>query len=171
MASSRDGNAPQAVNIRVDGTRYTAQGQLKFSDVSVDPGTGQVTLRGEFPNPDGVLLPGMYVRVNLEMGRDQQAIFVPQRAIQRGTDGMAHVMTISAEGMAEERLVQTGAMQGNEWQITDGLKPGDKVIVKGVDKIPAGTPVTLAAPSSQEEKHHEFRFYPAAYIPNHKPLG
>ena len=61
---SRDGNAPQAVNIRVDGTRYTAQGQLKFSDVSVDPGTGQVTLRGEFPNPDGVLLPGMYVRVN-----------------------------------------------------------------------------------------------------------
>ncbi|HBP1598216.1 TPA: efflux RND transporter periplasmic adaptor subunit [Pseudomonas aeruginosa] len=149
---SRDGNAPQAVNIRVDGTRYTAQGQLKFSDVSVDPGTGQVTLRGEFPNPDGILLPGMYVRVNLEMGTDQQAIFVPQRAIQRGTDGMARVMTISAEGVAEERLVQTGAMQGNEWQITDGLKPGDKVIVKGVDKIPAGTPVTLAVSSSQQDK-------------------
>lgn len=66
---SRDGNAPQAVNIRVDGTRYTAQGQLKFSDVSVDPGTGQVTLRGEFPNPDGVLLPGMYVRVSFGDGK------------------------------------------------------------------------------------------------------
>ena len=111
-----------------------------------------MTLRGEFPNPDGILLPGMYVRVNLEMGTDQQAIFVPQRAIQRGTDGMARVMTISAEGVAEERVVGTGVMQGNEWQITDGLKPGDKVIVKGVDKIPAGTSVTLAAPAPQESK-------------------
>ncbi|MCL8396401.1 efflux transporter periplasmic adaptor subunit, partial [Pseudomonas aeruginosa] len=58
---SRDGKAPQAVSISVDGTRYTAKGRLKFSDVTVDPGTGQVTLRGEFPNPDGILLPGMYV--------------------------------------------------------------------------------------------------------------
>lgn len=78
----------------------------------------------------------MYVRVSTEMGRDQQAIFVPQRAIQRGTDGMAHVMTISAEGMAEERLVQTGAMQGNEWQITDGLpRQGDR---EGSGQDPGG---------------------------------
>lgn len=148
----RDDMVPQAVSIRVDGTRHTAHGQLKFSDVSVDPGTGQVTLRGEFPNPDGILLPGMYVRVNLEMGMDPHAILVPQRAIQRGSDGLARVMTISAEGVAEERRVQTGAMQGNEWQITEGLEPGDKVIVKGVDKIPAGTPVTLAEPFSQEDR-------------------
>ena len=149
---SRDGTSPQAVGISVDGTRYTARGRLMFSDVSVDPGTGQVTLRGEFPNPDGVLLPGMYVRVNLEMGTDPQAIFVPQRAVQRGTDGLARVMTISAKGLAEERVVRTGVMQGKEWQITQGLKPGDKVIVNGVDKIPAGTPVTLAVPSSQQGK-------------------
>lgn len=150
---SRDDGHPQSVSIRVDGTRYTAQGRLKFSDVSVDPGTGQVTLRGEFPNPDGVLLPGMYVRVNMEVGTDQQAIFVPQRAIQRGTDGGAKVMAISAEGVAEEREVKTGTMQGTEWQITEGLKAGDRIIVKGVDKIPAGTPVTVAeAPEAQAPK-------------------
>lgn len=145
---SRDGNSPQRVSIRVEGTRHTAQGQLKFSDITVDPGTGQVTLRGEFPNPDGVLLPGMYVRVNMEVGTDQQAIFVPQRAIQRGSDGVAKVMVISSEGAAEERPVKTGVMQGAEWQITEGLKAGDRVIVKGVDKIPAGTPVTVIDPAA-----------------------
>lgn len=140
---SRDGDSPPSVSISVDGTRYTAQGRLLFSDISVDRSTGQVMLRGEFPNPEGILLPGMYVRVATEMGTDEQAIFVPQRAILRGPDGIARVMTVSAEDVAEERAVQTGVMQGSEWQITSGLKAGDRLIVNGANNIPAGTPVTV----------------------------
>ncbi len=140
------GQAESAVSVRVDGTNYTAQGKLLFADVSVDPGTGQVLLRGEFSNPDGLLLPGMYVRVSSEQGRDQNAIFVPQRAVMRGADGQAKLLLVSAEGQAEERAVQTGAMQGTEWQITQGLAAGDKVIVDGAAKIPAGTPVTVKQP-------------------------
>ncbi|WP_088155249.1 efflux RND transporter periplasmic adaptor subunit [Achromobacter xylosoxidans] len=140
------GQAESAVSVRVDGTNYTAQGKLLFADVSVDPGTGQVLLRGEFSNPDGLLLPGMYVRVSSEQGRDQNAIFVPQRAVMRGADGQAKLLLVSAEGQAEERAVRTGAMQGTEWQITQGLAAGDKVIVDGAAKIPAGTPVTIKQP-------------------------
>lgn len=145
---SADQDAPPSVSISVDGTRFSAKGHLLFSDISVDPRTGQVTLRGEFPNPDGMLLPGMYVRVSTEQGVDQQAIFVPQRAVLRGTDGVAKVLTISGDGLAEERPVKTGAMNGKEWQITEGLQAGDQVIVQGADKIPAGTPVTAAAPDA-----------------------
>lgn len=143
---------PEA-SILVDGTGYKAVGRLLFSDVTVDPGTGQVTLRGLFPNPNGVLLPGMYVRVRTEQGVNQKAIFVPQRAIQRSSDGKAKVMVISAEGKAHEAAVETGAMHGAEWQITSGLLPGDQVIVQGADKIVAGTavrakPATDAKPAA-----------------------
>ncbi len=139
------GTDAPVVKIRVDGAEYGAPGKLLFADISVDQGTGQVTLRGEFPNPDSMLLPGMFVQVNTEQGIDKNAIFVPQRAIQRGTDGAPKVMIVSAEGKAEERPVKTGTMQGKDWQILDGLKAGDQVIVQGVDKITAGMPVKPAA--------------------------
>ena len=132
--------AEPAVSVRVDGTGYTAKGKLLFSDVSVDPGTGQVMLRGQFSNPDGLLLPGMYVRVSAEQGVQSNAIFVPQRAVMRGADGQAKVL-VAADGKAQERPVQTGAMQGSEWQITQGLAAGDQVIVDGAAKIPPGTPL------------------------------
>lgn len=144
---SRGDQAAAAVSITVDGTRLVKQGKLLFSDITVDAGTGQVTLRGEFANPDGMLLPGMYVRGNAEVGVDKEAIFVPQRAILRGTDGLAKVMVITSKNVAEERMVQTGIMQGGEWQITSGLKPGERLIVKGVDKISAGSAVTPTAPA------------------------
>ena len=89
--------AEPAVSVRVDGTGYTAKGKLLFSDVSVDPGTGQVMLRGQFSNPDGLLLPGMYVRVSAEQGVQSNAIFVPQRAVMRGADGQAKVL-VAADG-------------------------------------------------------------------------
>ncbi|MGX9221957.1 efflux RND transporter periplasmic adaptor subunit (plasmid) [Massilia varians] len=147
-ALSRSSAEAPGVTISVDGTGHSARGRLLFSDVSVDPGTGQVTLRGEFANPKGVLLPGMFVRVSAEMGTDREAIFVPQRAILRGTDGIPKVMVISAKSVAEERAIKTGAMQGAEWQVTEGLKAGDRLIVKGVDKIAPGTPVSVAAPAA-----------------------
>ncbi|CAB5511553.1 Solvent efflux pump periplasmic linker SrpA [Achromobacter anxifer] len=143
------GQAEPAVSIRVDGTNHTAKGKLLFSDVSVDPGTGQVLLRGQFSNPDGLLLPGMYVRVSAEQRMDHNAIFVPQRAVMRGADGQARLLLVSAEGKAEERAVQTGAMQGAEWQITQGLAAGDRVIVDGAAKIPAGTPLSVKQTGAQ----------------------
>ncbi|CUJ98835.1 efflux RND transporter periplasmic adaptor subunit [Achromobacter xylosoxidans] len=138
-----------AVGLRVDGTGYTARGRLLFSDVSVDPGTGQVLLRAEFPNPDGLLLPGMYVRVSAEQGVDRQAIFVPQRAVMRGPDGQARVLVVSAQGRAQERAVQTGAMQGAQWQVTQGLAAGDQVVVDGAAKIAPGTPLHVKQPDAQ----------------------
>lgn len=164
VLSQSDKVAP-SVSISVDGTSHTARGRLLFSDVTVDPGTGQVTLRGEFANPNGTLLPGMYVRVSAEMGTDKQAIFVPQRAILRGTDGLPKVMTISDKGVAEERMVKTGVMQGAEWQVIEGLKAGDRLIVKGVDKIAPGTPVTVATPAPAKAATPAAPVVPAAAVP------
>ena len=134
--------AQPRLRIHVDGARYTAEGHLLFSDITVDPEAGQVMLRGVFPNPQGILLPGMYVRVSSEQGVDEKAIFVPQRAVLRGLDGLPKVMVISAEGKAQERAVHTGVMQGAEWQITEGLQAGDRVIINGAEKLAPDTPVT-----------------------------
>ncbi|MFJ4445595.1 MexC family multidrug efflux RND transporter periplasmic adaptor subunit [Pseudomonas sp. NPDC089422] len=130
-----------ALTARVEGTDYQRQGTLMFTDVAVDRGTGQVTLRGRFDNADGILLPGMYVRVLTPQGTDNQAILVPQRAIQRGSDGEARVMLVGKGGIAEARSVRTGAMQGARWQVTEGLQPGDQVIVGSPAGLAAGMPV------------------------------
>ncbi|HCF0093301.1 TPA: multidrug efflux RND transporter periplasmic adaptor subunit MexC, partial [Pseudomonas aeruginosa] len=122
----------QALTLRVEGTPYERQGALQFADVAVDRGTGQIALRGKFANPDGVLLPGMYVRVRTPQGIDNQAILVPQRAVRRSSDGSAQVMVVGADERAEARSVGTGVMQGSRWQITEGLEPGDRVIVGGL---------------------------------------
>ncbi|WP_217524959.1 efflux RND transporter periplasmic adaptor subunit [Vibrio metschnikovii] len=139
---TRDGEHVN-VAINVDGTRHVAEGHLLFSDISVDRSTGQVTLRGEFPNAEGFLLPGMYVRGSVETGKNAHAIFVPQRAVQFGLDGVAKVMMVSEDGVVEERSVETGIMRGSEWQIISGLSAGDRLIVKGVDKVAVGMPVTV----------------------------
>lgn len=105
-------------------------------------------MRGEFPNPDNVLLPGMYVRVVAPAGVDPQALFVPQQAVQRGTDGQARLMLVDAQGVVQERIVSTGAMLGPDWQIIQGLKAGERVVVERADKLSAGSKVnvdTLAA--------------------------
>ncbi|MGJ7551935.1 MexC family multidrug efflux RND transporter periplasmic adaptor subunit [Pseudomonas alloputida] len=137
-----------ALTARVEGTDYQRQGTLMFTDVAVDRGTGQVTLRGRFDNADGILLPGMYVRVLTPQGTDNQAILVPQRAIQRGSDGEARVMLVGKSGIAEARSVRTGAMQGARWQVTEGLHPGDQVIVGSPAGLAAGMPV---APSPAQQ--------------------
>lgn len=135
--------ADQALTAQVEGTDYQRQGSLMFTDVAVDRGTGQVTLRGRFDNADGILLPGMYVRVRTPQGTDEQAILVPQRAISRGSDGQARVL-VAADGIAQARSVQTGVMQGARWQVTEGLEPGDQVIVGGPAGLAPGMPVAPA---------------------------
>lgn len=134
-----------------DGTQYEQIGTLKFSEVSVDENTGSVTLRAEFPNPDNVLLPGMYVRAILNTGRDPQAILVPQKAITRNSKGEAMAMVVGAENSAEVRIVTTAEVIDNQWRILDGLKPGDQLIVEGLQKIRPGSPVT-ATPIAADEQ-------------------
>ncbi|UVK80654.1 MexC family multidrug efflux RND transporter periplasmic adaptor subunit [Pseudomonas sichuanensis] len=138
------GGDDTALMAQVEGTDYQRQGTLMFTDVEVDRGTGQVTLRGRFDNADGTLLPGMYVRVRTPQGTDRQAILVPQRAVQRGSDGEARVMVVGTGNLAEARAVRTGVMQGARWQITEGLREGDQVIVGSPAGLAPGMPVSLA---------------------------
>lgn len=138
----RGADGASAVTLLLDdGSEYAHRGELLFSEVSVDPGTGQVTLRASFPNDERLLLPGMYVRVRLQQGIDEQALRVPQQAVQRTADGRAAVWIVDAQNQAVQRAVQTGASVDDDWIITKGLAPGDIVIVDGVQKIRPGAPV------------------------------
>ena len=144
-----DGAARVRITLGQDG--YSQEGRLLFSDVSVDPSTGQVTLRAELPNPDAVLLPGMYVRVETELGMEPDAVFVPQRAVRRGTDSIPRVLIVDEENTVQERTVTLGVMRGSEWQVLSGLEQGEQVIVDGVAKFqPGGTVEPVTANQSQD---------------------
>ncbi|WP_260958646.1 efflux RND transporter periplasmic adaptor subunit [Pseudomonas citri] len=141
------------VTLHVGSPARTRQGKLMFSDISVDRSTGQVTLRGEFPNPDNLLLPGMYVRVSAPAGVDPQALFVPQKALLRGADGQARLMLVGADSVVRERVVGTGAMLGSDWQITQGLAAGEQVVIERADTLRAGTQVSVIALAEQQARH------------------
>lgn len=137
-----DGKKEAKVNLIMDdGSAYAHAGKLLFSEAAVDETTGQVTLRGEFPNPDGDLLPGMYVRVLIEQGIEKNAIAVPTQAVQRDTSGVAQVYVVKDDKTAELRTVSAGQVLGDQWVIRDGLKAGEKVIVEGFQKVRPGAPV------------------------------
>ena len=127
-----------------DGTRYPHAGRLLFSESAVDATTGQVTLRGEFPNPEGDLLPGMYVRVLIEQGLDPDALAVPQQAVQRDTAGNAQLYIVKPDDTLELRSVGAGRVVGERTLITRGLSPGDRVVVEGFQKIAPGAKVTAS---------------------------
>lgn len=141
--------SPQAgrVSVTVEGTDKVREGRLKFSDIAVDPTSGQILVRGEFANPDGLLLPGMYVRVTTHQGVNPKAVLVPQRAVKRSTDNKPQVLVVDEAGAAAVRLVKTGAMYGPDWLITEGLQAGERVIVGGPAVNP-GDKVTLAQPQA-----------------------
>ena len=126
-----------------DGTEYAQPGRLLFSDLTVDPTTGQVTLRAEVPNPKGELLPGLYVRVRIEQAQADNAISVPQQAVTRTQQGDS-LMVVSADGKVSKRDVKITAGQNNRWIVTEGLKAGEQVMVDGFQKLqmmPPGSPV------------------------------
>jgi membrane fusion protein (multidrug efflux system) len=123
-----------------DGRPYAHAGKLLFSDLTVDESSGAVTLRAEIPNPERLLLPGMYVRARLEQAASENAILVPQQAVQRTPTG-ASVMVVDADSKVAVRPVKTQGAQGNAWIVSDGLKAGDRVIVEGVQKVKPGAPV------------------------------
>ncbi|MEW6692200.1 MAG: efflux RND transporter periplasmic adaptor subunit [Pseudomonadota bacterium] len=124
-----------------DGSEYGPEGRLAFSEVTVDQGTGSVTLRAVFPNPEGDLLPGMYVRARLVQGVDEQAILVPHAAVMRDPKGNAQVLLVNAEGKVELRVIRTAESMGNRWRVTDGLAAGERVIVEGLQKVRPGATV------------------------------
>jgi len=123
-----------------DGSAYEHAGRLLFSGVLVDPSTGQVTVRSEFPNPDQVLLPGMYVRVSVPQGVDAHSLQVPQQALQRSTEGRASVLLVK-DGKVVPTPVVTGGDVGAKTLITSGVQEGDVVIVEGFQKIRPGAEV------------------------------
>jgi membrane fusion protein (multidrug efflux system) len=123
-----------------DGSTYARPGRLLFADLSVDSTTGQITLRAEVPNPGGQLLPGLYVRVQLEQAKASDAILLPQQAVSRSPQGDT-VMVVGSDGKVTPRPVKIGAQQAGQWVILDGLKAGDNVMVDGVQKLRGGAPV------------------------------
>ncbi|MCQ9617461.1 efflux RND transporter periplasmic adaptor subunit [Paenalcaligenes niemegkensis] len=124
-----------------DGTVYSHSGELQFSDVSVDPGTGMVTLRAVFPNPELQLLPGMYVRALLEEGVREQAILVPQQGVSRDSTGNATALLVNSDGKVENRTLTTVRTIGDQWLVEAGIEPGERVIVEGVQRVRPGVAV------------------------------
>jgi membrane fusion protein, multidrug efflux system len=141
----------EATLIMEDGSAYPVKGRLAFSDVTVDPGTGSIGLRAVFPNPDGQLLPGLYVRTRISTGTATDAILVPQVAVSRDAKGAASVLVVGPDGKAQTRSVTAGQTLGASWVITDGLKPGDKVIVEGLQSVRPGGEIKpqVIAPSAK----------------------
>ena len=130
----------RATIVLEDGSEYSQPGKLLFTGITVDPTTGQVNLRAEVPNPDGILLPGMYVRVRLEQGVDDKALMVPQQALQRTADGLQSLLLVK-DNKIEQIPVTTGGALNSNWIVTSGLKAGDVVVVEGFQKVRPGAPV------------------------------
>jgi membrane fusion protein (multidrug efflux system) len=124
-----------------DGSAYPLPGSLKFSEVTVDQSTGSITLRAVFPNPQHLLLPGMFVRAVLEEGVNEQAILVPQRGVTRNPKGEPIVMVVGAEEKMEPRVIKVVRTVADNWLVSEGLKAGDRIILEGLQKARPGTPV------------------------------
>jgi len=140
-----------------DGTEYPGSGRLQFREVTVDTTTGSVTLRAIFPNPNGILLPGMFVRERLDEGQQPNAILVPQQGVTHGPTGAATAMVVGPGDKIEVRRLETSRAIGATWLVTAGLKDGDRVLVEGIQKVQAGSvvrpeeyvaPTTVAEPAA-----------------------
>lgn len=158
------GVTPASATVRLkleDGSDYGRTGTVEFAEVVVDQATGTVTLRARFPNPDGLLLPGMFVRAVFSQAVQQNAFLVPQAAVQRDPRGSATLFVVGAGNKAEQRTVDASRTVGSNWVVTKGLKPGDRIITQGladlkpgapIAPVPAGAPQRVAPPSPEEMK-------------------
>lgn len=134
-------NLNQVILILEDGSAYPLEGTLQFRDISVDPTTGSVILRMVFPNPNRILLPGMFVRAIVKDGVTDQAILIPQQSVSRDSKGNPVALIVGAGGKVESRMLTVERTIGDQWLVTSGLQPGDKVIVEGMQKVRSGAPV------------------------------
>lgn len=135
-----------------DGIKFPEAGTLEFSDVTVDQTTGSITLRAIFPNPNHTLLPGMFVRANLEEGTNPTALLVPQQGVTRTPRGDASVLVVGAEDKVETRNITATQAIGDKWLVTKGLKDGDRVIVTGLQKVRPGAQVKAQEVASDEKQ-------------------
>lgn len=142
------GTQQQAVSVRLtleDGSQYPAAGELQFSEASVDPSTGMVTLRAVFPNPDRLLLPGMFVRASLAQAEQANVLLVPQAAVQRLPKGATQVLVVNNQQQVEARQITLGRSYQQYWVVQDGLAAGERVIVAGLQKVQPGAQVNAVA--------------------------
>lgn len=158
-------NAAKAVLQLEDGSEYEHEGRLEFSEVSVEEGTGSVTLRAVFPNPDRILLPGMFVHAQLVAGARSDAILVPQQGVTRNPRGQAVAYVVNADNEIEQRIIRAERTVGNRWLVSEGLSVGDQLVTEGLHMVqagmqvepvpaenvtPAGTPAGAANTAGQE---------------------
>jgi membrane fusion protein (multidrug efflux system) len=156
---SSGGVTPASADVQLtleDGSSYPHVGHIEFSEAIVDPTTGAVTLRARFPNPDGLLLPGMFVRARFTQATVQNAFLVPQQGVSRDPKGAATVMVVGPNNRVVTKTVAIAQTMGDKWIVTGGLAPGDKVIVEGLSQVkpgqparpvPAATPPQIAPPT------------------------
>jgi membrane fusion protein, multidrug efflux system len=154
----RDAESAAVTIVLEDGTPYEHPGELTFADVSVDPSTGSFALRVIVPNPDRMLMPGMYVRAVISMGMLQNGILVPQQGIAREARGQASALVVAADGTVEKRSVEVSRTIGDDWLVDSGLTAGDRVIVEGLQKVRPGSPAEAveaapgaAAPGAEQQ--------------------
>ncbi|WP_281174384.1 efflux RND transporter periplasmic adaptor subunit [Skermanella stibiiresistens] len=143
---SVEGKAP--VTLFIGGSEdapYGQQGELQFSEVSVDESTGSVRLRAVFPNPNQELLPGLFVRAKVNWGNAEGVFMIPQPAVVRRPDGSAFVWAVGQDGKASQKTVKTERAIGDKWLVTEGVADGDRVVVEGIQKVAPGAPVTAVA--------------------------
>jgi membrane fusion protein (multidrug efflux system) len=141
---NKDGHASVKLLLE-DGREYGVPGTMQFADVTVDPTTGSISLRALFPNPRGELLPGMFVRARLEEGTVSDGLLVPQRGVTRNQTGQATALVVNAQSKVERRQFQTARAIGDAWLVNEGLKPGDRVIVEGLQRVKPGATVVPTA--------------------------
>ncbi|MBF0609307.1 MAG: efflux RND transporter periplasmic adaptor subunit [Magnetococcales bacterium] len=146
-------NQNRVTLILEDGTKYPLKGRLQFRDVSVDSTTGSVILRVVFPNPKYVLLPGMFVRAEVQDGVNRQAILIPQRAVSRDPKGNPVALIVDAHGKVEQRMLTLDRVMGDRWLVSSGLTPGEQIIVEGVQRARPGASVRVIPFDENKDNH------------------
>jgi membrane fusion protein (multidrug efflux system) len=142
LASGGLGAASASVTLILeDGSEYAQAGTIAFTEPVVDQATGAVTIRARVPNPDGLLLPGMFVRVRIEEGVVPNGILAPQQGVTRSAGGQATALVLTADNKVEQRNIVTSRAIGDQWLVTSGLKAGDRLIVEGTSKVRPGAAV------------------------------
>ncbi len=142
------GNGANQTRVKLlleDGTPYPLEGSMKFSDVTVDPSSGSVILRMVFPNPKQILLPGMYVRAIVQEGEVDRAILAPQQGVSRDPKGNPVALIVDGSGKVEQRKITVDRAIGDKWLVSEGLKPGDRLIVEGIQKVRPGVSVRVVS--------------------------
>ena len=150
IEANESGNAP--VRLKLNGLDFNQQGELLFSEVSVEEDTGAILLRAVFPNPDNTLYPGMFVRAAVSEGTINTALLLPQKAVTRDPRGRPYVMIVNDDNKVEQRMITTDRAIGSDWLVKDGVKEGDTVITSGLQKVRPGATVQISNSASNEQQ-------------------